>query len=96
MFVAILVYIGVGLVVGVLARFNESETSSLAGMLGTGGAAGLIGGGVANLLFSDGLELDAAGWVGSVVLAIVAVLVVKTSVRARAVEAASEAEPGES
>jgi len=95
MLVAILVYIGVGLVVGALARFSESEPSSLVGMLGTGGAAGLIGGFVANLLFSGGVELDAAGWVGSIILAIVAVLVVKAAARSRAAEAASETEQSE-
>jgi FtsH-binding integral membrane protein len=83
---AILIYIGIGLVVGALARFTKSETSSLAGMTGAGGVAGLIGGVVANLLLSDGIELDAAGLVGSVLLAIIAVLVVRTADRKRVTE----------
>lgn len=87
MLAAIVVYIGVGLVVGALARFTKSETSTLAGILGTGGVAGLIGGVVANLIFSDEIEIDAAGLVGSIVLAVVAVLVVRTADRRRAAEA---------
>lgn len=83
---AIVIYLGIGLVVGVLARFTRSETSSLAGMTGSGGAAGLIGGVVANLLLSDRIELDAAGLVGSVLLAIIAVLVVRAADRKRVAE----------
>jgi uncharacterized membrane protein YeaQ/YmgE (transglycosylase-associated protein family) len=81
---AILIYLALGLAVGALARFTKAKTSSLAGMVGTGGAAGLIGGVAANLLFSDGVVLDTAGMVGSVVLAIVAVLVARSADRRRA------------
>lgn len=90
MLAAIVIYIGVGLVVGALARFTKSEASTLAGMLGTGGVAGLIGGVVANLLLSDSIEIDAAGLVGSAVLAVVAVLVVRIADRRRATEAQTE------
>ncbi len=83
---AIVIYLGIGLVVGALARFTKSETSSLAGMVGTGGAGGLIGGVAANLLLSDDIELDAAGVVGSVLLAIIAVLVVGVVDRQRVTE----------
>jgi len=92
---AIAVYIGVGLVVGVLARFTNSETSSLAGVTGSGGAAGLIGGIVGNLLFSDEIAIDAPGLVGSAVLAIVAVLVVRIADRRRAEETRAEAPTSE-
>lgn len=87
MFAAIVIYIGVGLVVGALARFTKSETSTLAGMLGSGGVAGLVGGLVANLLFSDEIEVDVAGLVGSIILALVVVLVVRAADRRRAIEA---------
>lgn len=87
MVVAIVIYIGVGLVVGALARFTKSEASTMAGMLGSGGVAGLVGGFVANLLFSDEVEVDAAGLVGSIILALVVVLVVRTADRRRATEA---------
>jgi hypothetical protein len=90
MVTAVVVYIGIGLVVGAITRFTKTETSSLAGMLGTGGAAGLVGGVVANIIFSDGIELDVFGLVGSAVLAIVAVLAVRTGDRQRAEEAPAE------
>ena len=86
MWSAIVVYIGVGLVVGALARFTKSSTSSLAGVLGVGGAGGAIGGIVANVLLSDEIEIDAAGLVGSAVLAIVAVLVVRIADRRKSAE----------
>ena len=88
---AIVVYIGVGVVVGLLARFTTSETSSLAGVAGSGGAGGLIGGIVGNLLFSDEIAIDAPGLVGAVVLAIVAVLVVRIADRRQVQEAHAEA-----
>jgi nitrate/nitrite transporter NarK len=90
MVTAVVVYIGIGLVVGAITRFTKTETSSLAGMLGTGGAAGLVGGVVANIIFSDGIELDVFGLVGSAVLAIVAVLAVRAGDRQRAEEAPAE------
>lgn len=76
---AIVAYLVVGLLVGLVVRVTSGEESSLAGLLGAGGAAGLIGGVVANLVFSDGVGLDLAGWIGSVVLAIAVVLVIRTS-----------------
>jgi hypothetical protein len=88
---AIVVYIGVGVVVGMLARFTTSETSSLAGVAGSGGAGGLIGGIVGNLLFSDEIVIDAPGLVGAAVLAIVAVLAVRIADRRRVAEAHEEA-----
>ncbi|MEX2424455.1 MAG: hypothetical protein WD990_10790 [Acidimicrobiia bacterium] len=88
---AIVVYIGIGVVVGLLARFTTSETSSLAGVAGSGGAAGLIGGVVGNLLFSDEIAIDAPGLVGAAVLAIVAVLVVRVADRRQLAEAHAEA-----
>ena len=92
---AIVVYIGIGVVVGLLARFTTSETSSLAGMAGSGGAGGLIGGIVGNLLFSDEIALDAPGLIGAAVLAIVAVLVVRIADRRQAQEAHVEAHTSE-
>jgi hypothetical protein len=91
--VGILVYILIGLAVGALARFNKSETSSLAGNLGTGGAGGLAGGVAANLLFSDAIVLDVYGVIGSAILALVAVLVVGVAYRRNAAEAVTEAPP---
>lgn len=88
---AIVVYIGVGVVVGLLARFTNSETSSLAGVAGSGGAGGLIGGIVGNLLFSDEITIDAPGLIGAAVLAIVAVLVVRIADRREVAEAHAEA-----
>ncbi len=82
--IGILVYILIGLVVGALARFNTSQLSSMASKLGTGGAGGLIGGVAANLLFSDEIDLDIYGVVGSAILALVAVLVVGVATRERA------------
>lgn len=75
---AIVAYLVVGLLVGLVIRLTSGEESSLAGLLGGGGAGGLIGGVAANLIFSDGIELDLAGWLGSVILAIVVVLVMRT------------------
>jgi hypothetical protein len=87
MWAAIMVYIGIGLVVGAVARFTNSSTSSLVGVLGAGGAGGAIGGIIANVIFSDEMALDTAGYVGSAVLAIVAVLVVRIADRTQAEEA---------
>ena len=78
MAVAIITYLVIGLFVGMLVRLARSETTSLAGMAGVGGAGGVIGGVVANLLFSDEIQLDLYGWVGAAVLAIIAVLVIRT------------------
>jgi hypothetical protein len=78
MAVAIVTYLVIGLFVGMLVRLARSETTSLAGMAGVGGAGGVIGGVVANLLFSDEIELDLYGWVGAAILAIIAVLVIRT------------------
>lgn len=75
---AIVAYLVVGLLVGLVIRLTSGEESSLLGLLGGGAAGGLIGGVVANLIFSDGVELDLAGWLGSVILAIVVVLVMRT------------------
>jgi hypothetical protein len=91
--VAIVVYVLIGLVVGALARFGKSETSSLAGMLGTGGAGGVVGGVAANLLFSDDIVLDIYGGLGSAILALVAVLVVGVANRRNVEEAAVETPP---
>lgn len=78
MAVAIITYLVIGLFVGMLVRLAQSETTSLAGMAGVGGAGGVIGGVVANLLFSDEIQLDLYGWVGAAILAIIAVLVIRT------------------
>lgn len=75
---AIVAYVLVGLAIGVIVHLMGSRTTTLAGMAGIGGAAGVIGGVVANLLFSDDIQLDLAGWAGSIILAIVAVLVITT------------------
>jgi nitrate/nitrite transporter NarK len=91
MSIAILLYILIGLAVGALARFTKKETSSLVGMLGTGGVAGGIGGFVGNLVFSDAIEIDAYGIVGSALLSIVTVLVVAVANRTDAEEEPTEA-----
>ncbi len=95
MLTAIVVYIGVGLLVGAVTYLAKSETSSMAGMLGSGGAGGLIGGVVANLIFSDGIDLDLAGLAGSVILAIVVVLTIRVGDRKRASEVVEAAPPVE-
>jgi drug/metabolite transporter (DMT)-like permease len=98
-FTAIIIYIGIGLVVGAIVRFFQQEESSLVGILGTGGVAGVIGGIFANLMFSDDITLDGAGLAGSAILAIVAVLVKRIADRRSAAEAAADsippADPGE-
>lgn len=78
MVTAIVAYIVVGLAIGVIVHVMGSRTTTLAGMAGIGGAGGVIGGVVADLIFSDDIQLDLAGWAGSIILAIVAVLVVTT------------------
>ncbi|MFP3913604.1 MAG: hypothetical protein ACLFWM_01920 [Actinomycetota bacterium] len=78
---AIVAYLVVGLLIGLVIRLAGGEVVGLAGSVGAGGAGGLIGGVVANLLFSDGVELDIAGWLGSIVLAIVVVLVLRVARR---------------
>ena len=78
MAVAIVTYLVIGLFIGMLVRLAGSETSSLAGVAGVGGAGGVIGGVAANLLFSDEIQLDIYGWVGAAILAIIAVLVIRT------------------
>lgn len=90
---AIVLYIGIGLVVGALAHFTKSTTSSLAGVVGSGGVGGAIGGFFANLVFSDGIVVDGAGLAGSAILAIVAVLVVRIADRREVQEAAVEPGP---
>jgi hypothetical protein len=79
MAVAIVTYLVIGLFVGMLVRLARSETTSLAGIAGVGGAGGVIGGVAANLLFSDEIQLDLYGWVGAAILAIIAVLVIRTA-----------------
>lgn len=76
---ALFVYVIVGLAAGAVARFTRSEASSLAGVLGTGGAAGAAGGVLANLLFGDEVVLDVVGVVGAAILALVSVLVLRSS-----------------
>ncbi|HEX2152548.1 MAG TPA: hypothetical protein VHL52_01035 [Acidimicrobiia bacterium] len=78
MVTAIVAYVVVGLAIGLIVHVMGSRTTTLAGMTGIGGAAGVIGGVVANLIFSDDIQLDLAGWAGSIILAIVAVLVITT------------------
>ncbi|MEX2279318.1 MAG: hypothetical protein WEA76_04430 [Acidimicrobiia bacterium] len=85
MLAAIVVYIGIGLVIGAVARFQQSE-SSLAGVLGSGGVGGAIGGIFANIVSSDGIALDGIGVAGSAILGIVAVLVVRIADRKEAAE----------
>lgn len=89
MLAAIVVYIGIGLVVGAVVRFQQSE-SSLAGVLGSGGVGGAIGGIFANLLFSDDITIDGPGLAGAAILGIVAVLVVRIADRREKAEAAPE------
>lgn len=81
---AIAVYLVIGLLVGMFVYLPRSKSSSLAGLVGSGGAGGVIGGVLANLLFSDGITLDAAGLVGSVILSIVAVLAIRSRVETEA------------
>ncbi|HSJ29707.1 MAG TPA: hypothetical protein VLB67_15995 [Acidimicrobiia bacterium] len=95
MFTAIIIYIGIGLVIGAIVRFFQQEESSLAGILGTGGVAGAIGGIFANLVFSDDITVDGAGLAGSAILAIVAVLVKRIADRSAAAEATAVAAPPE-
>lgn len=87
---AIVAYIVVGLIIGMLVRLARSESTSLIGMAGIGGAGGVVGGVVANLLFSDEIQLDLAGWAGSAILAIIAVLVIRTSSSAETTGAPTE------
>lgn len=88
MLTAIVIYIGIGLVVGAIARFQQSQ-SSLAGVLGSGGVGGGIGGLFANVLFSDEIAVDGAGLAGAAILGIVAVLVVRIADRREAQESDS-------
>ena len=83
MLTAIVIYIGIGLVVGAIARFQQSE-SSLAGVLGSGGVGGGIGGLFANVVFSDEIAVDGAGLAGAAILGIIAVLVVRIADRREA------------
>lgn len=83
MLTAIVLYIGIGLVVGAIARFQQSH-SSLAGVLGSGGVGGAIGGLFANVLFSDEIAVDGVGIAGAAILGIVAVLVVRIADRREA------------
>ncbi|MFP5331526.1 MAG: hypothetical protein ACLGHX_04070 [Acidimicrobiia bacterium] len=96
MLTAIVIYIGIGLVVGAIARFQQSH-SSLAGVLGSGGVGGGIGGLFANVLFSDEIAVDGIGLAGAAILGIVAVLVVRIADRKEAHEAehAPPSEPAE-
>lgn len=94
MLTAIVIYIGIGLVVGAIARFQQSH-SSLAGVLGSGGVGGGIGGLFANVLFSDEIAVDGAGLAGAAILGIVAVLVVRIADRRDAHEANPPEEPAE-
>lgn len=91
MVTAVIVYVAIGLLIGVLSRLGKEETSSLAGAAGTGGAAGVIGGVAANLMMSDSIVFDGAGAAGAVILAIIAVLV-KRSADRRAAETSDTGE----
>lgn len=84
--VGILVYALIGLVVGAVARFTTGEASSMVGMLGTGGAGGVAGGVLANLLVSGTIAFDWYGVAGSAILALVAVLVVRSVDRGEALQ----------
>lgn len=76
---AIFMYVLIGLLIGVIATFARGGTTTLAGAAGVGGAAGAIGGVVANLIFSGGnIVLDLVGSLGAAILAIIAVLTIRT------------------
>ncbi|CAN5740609.1 hypothetical protein BH23ACT5_BH23ACT5_16230 [soil metagenome] len=84
---AILVYALIGLAVGAVTRFiRAADSSSLVGMLGTGGAGGVGGGVLANLVFGEQVRLDWFGLAGSFILALVAVMVVRSADRTSALE----------
>lgn len=80
---AFVIYVLIGLLVGVIASF--AKALSLSGAAGVGGAAGVVGGVVANLIFSDGIVLDLYGSVGAAILALVAVLTISTRTEKTAV-----------
>lgn len=88
---AVISYVAIGLLVGVVSRLGKEEVSSLVGVAGTGGAAGLVGGVLTNLIASGGITFDAAGVAGAAVLAILAVLV-KRGVDRRAAAPADDGE----
>ncbi|MEX2653496.1 MAG: hypothetical protein WD532_00535 [Acidimicrobiia bacterium] len=93
MLAAVVVYIGIGLVIGAVARLQQAE-SSLAGVLGSGGVGGAIGGIFANIVSSGSITLDGIGVAGSAILGIVAVLVVRIADRKEAAEEDSPTSDG--
>ena len=73
----ILVWIVVGLIVGVIARFIVPGPDPL-GWLGTivlGIVGSFVGGFLANLIFTGQASVQPAGWIGSIVGAVIVLLV---------------------
>lgn len=68
-----------GLFVGWVARFLVPGNSGLGciGTIGLGVAGSLVGGTLGNLITGDGFDLSAAGFLGSVVGAVIVLLAVR-------------------
>ena len=74
---SILVWIVVGAIVGVIARFIVPGPNPL-GWIGTivlGIVGSFVGGFLANLIFSGQASVQPAGWIGSIVGAVIVLLI---------------------
>jgi len=73
----ILTWIVVGLIVGVIARFIVPGPDPL-GWIGTivlGSVGSFVGGFLANLIFTGQASVQPAGWIGSIVGAVIVLLI---------------------
>ena len=76
---ALLAWIAIGFVAGIIARLFV-HTGRRFGCLGTillGMAGSLVGGALGSLVSDEGLELTRAGWIGSILGAIVILVVLR-------------------
>jgi uncharacterized membrane protein YeaQ/YmgE (transglycosylase-associated protein family) len=76
----------IGLIVGFLARLIVPGHDPM-GILGTallGIVGSFVGGMLASLLFAHTLQLRSSGWIGSIIGAVIALLVYRASYRRRA------------
>jgi len=70
-------FIIVGLIAGFIARamVPDDDSMGILATIGLGMAGSLVGGFLGNLIFGEGLDISAAGIIGSVVGAIIVLIV---------------------
>lgn len=76
---ALLAWIAVGFVAGIIARLfvPTGRRFGCAGTILLGMAGSLVGGALGSLVSDDGLELTRAGWIGSILGAIVILVIIR-------------------